>query len=255
MRRRSAGAGRGSLGAIAGLFAAGAVLSLAFSVSVRLRSADFTERAADVVAARVRDRGTVAVCDVRRTVVQPAPRGAFAVHDFIYEWAAERALVYYTGRHATIQLAGELWNRPCPSPPAVDVVIGFDELLAGAADDRFGSRPIAREITVVVPTTGGAFLEGCLESIAAGTVWPACLVIVDQSGTEAAAPWAAALREAGPERAGISRRRRRHLRGDQSRPRACAHHFCGGHARRLPRTTRLARAAGGPPCSKSMTPS
>ena len=60
---------------------------------------------------------------------QPAPRGAFAVHDFIYEWAAERAVVYYTGRHATIHLAGELWNRPCPTVPAVDAVIGFDELL------------------------------------------------------------------------------------------------------------------------------
>ena len=119
------------MGATGGLFAAGAVLSLAFSVSVRLQSADFTERATRVVAARVRDRGSVAVCDVRRTVVQPAPRGAFAVHEFIYEWAAERALVYYTGRHATIQLAGELWNRTCPSVPTVDVVIDFDELMAG----------------------------------------------------------------------------------------------------------------------------
>ena len=120
------------IGAIAGLFAAGAVLSLAFSVSVRLRSADFTEKAATVLAARVRDGGTLAVCGVRRTVVQPAPRGAFAVHDFIYEWSAERALLYYTGRHATIHLAGELWNRPCPSAPPVDVVIGFDDLLAEA---------------------------------------------------------------------------------------------------------------------------
>ena len=119
------------MGATGGLFAAGAVLSLAFSVSVRLQSADFTERATRVVAERVRDRGSVAVCDVRRTVVQPAPRGAFAVHEFIYEWAAERALVYYTGRHATIQLAGELWNRTCPSVPTVDVVIDFDELMAG----------------------------------------------------------------------------------------------------------------------------
>ena len=119
-------------GAIAGLVGVGASLSLAFSVSVRLRSAEFTEGAASVVAARVREGGTVAVCDVRRTVVEPAPRGAFAVHDFIYEWAAERAVAYYTGRHATIQLAGELWNRACPSPPAVDVVIAFDQLLTEA---------------------------------------------------------------------------------------------------------------------------
>ena len=58
-------------------------------------------------------------------------------------------------------------------------------------------RPIARDITVVVPTTGGHFLQGCLESIGAGTVWPACLVIVDQSGTAAVAPWAAALEKLG----------------------------------------------------------
>ena len=120
------------LGAAGGLFAAGVLLSLMLSVSVRLRSADFTVRAAGLVAARTADGGRVAVCGVRRTVVQPAPRGAFAVHEFIYEWAAERALQYYTGRHATIVLSGELWNRPCPSIPDVDAVISFDELLAGA---------------------------------------------------------------------------------------------------------------------------
>jgi hypothetical protein len=120
------------LGTIGGLFAAGAVLSLMFSVSVRLRSADFTARAAGVVAALTPDRGSVAICHVRRTVVQPAPRGAFAVHEFIYEWAAERAVQYYTGRHATLYLSGELWDRPCPSVPNVNAVIDFDELLAGA---------------------------------------------------------------------------------------------------------------------------
>jgi hypothetical protein len=100
-------------------------------VSVRLRSADFTERAAAVVAARIPEGGRIAICNVRRTVVEPAPRGAFAVHEFVYDWAAERALLYYTGRHATILLSGELWNSPCPAVPDVDAVIGFDELLAG----------------------------------------------------------------------------------------------------------------------------
>ena len=119
------------MGAAGGLFAAGAVLSLALSVAVRLRSADFTERATAMVASRVRERGRVAVCQVRRTVFEPAPRGAFAVHEFVYDWAAERALLYYTGRHATILLSGELWNSPCPAVPDVDAVIGFDELLAG----------------------------------------------------------------------------------------------------------------------------
>ena len=120
------------LGAAGGLFAAGALLSLMLSVSVRLRSADFTARAAGVIAALTADGDRVAVCGVRRTVVQPAPRGAFAVHEFVYEWAAERALAYYTGRHATVYLSGELWNRPCPPVPDVDAVFGFDELLAGS---------------------------------------------------------------------------------------------------------------------------
>jgi hypothetical protein len=120
------------LGTIGGLFAAGAVLSLMLSVSVRVRSADFTARAARVVADRIPDGGSVAVCHVRRTVVEPAPRGAFAVHEFIYEWAAERALRYYTGHHATFYLSGELWDRPCPPVRDVDAVIDFDELLAGA---------------------------------------------------------------------------------------------------------------------------
>ena len=120
------------LGTIGGLFAAGAMLSLVLSVSVRLRSADFTARAAGVVAARIPDGGSVALCHVRRTVVEPAPRGAFAVHEFIYEWAADRALQYYTGHHATFYLSGELWDRPCPPVRNVDAVIEFDELLAGA---------------------------------------------------------------------------------------------------------------------------
>ena len=123
------------LGTVGGLFAAGALLSLMFSVSVRLHSADFTAHAATVVAARIPEGGSVAVCEVRRTVVEPAPRGAFAVHDFIYEWAAERALSYYTGHHATIYLSGELWDRACPSVADVDGVIDFDELLAGPSRD------------------------------------------------------------------------------------------------------------------------
>ena len=112
------------------LFAAGAVLSLALSTSVRLRSADFTARATRLVAARVPEGGRVAVCQVQRAVVEPAPRGAYAVHEFLEDWSAERALQYYTGHHATILLAGDLWNRPCPAASDVDAVIRFDELVA-----------------------------------------------------------------------------------------------------------------------------
>ena len=114
------------------VFAAAALLSLMFSVSVRLESANFTARAAALIAARVPDDGRVAICNVRRTVVQPAPRGAYSVHEFIYEWAAERALQYYAGRRATVFLAGDLWDRPCPPRSDVDAVISFDELLTAA---------------------------------------------------------------------------------------------------------------------------
>ena len=117
------------LGAAGGIYAAGAVLSLALSVSVRLASADFNERSARLIGARVRNGAEVAICGVRRTVTTPAPRGAFAVHEFAYDWAAPRALSYYTGKQATFHLAGELWDRPCPTASEVDVILAFDDLL------------------------------------------------------------------------------------------------------------------------------
>ena len=46
---------------------------------------------------------------------------------------------------------------------------------------------------------GGPVLNGCLESIAAGTVWPASVVVVDQSTGDSARPVIARLREAGLE--------------------------------------------------------
>jgi len=116
-------------GAVIGLIAAGAVLSLMFSVSVRVRTAAFSRAAAQFLASHATDRERVAVCGIRRTVVSPAPRGAFAVHEFLYDWAAARVVTYYTGRHLTFTLAGEPWNVPCPHPPDVDVVVTFDQLL------------------------------------------------------------------------------------------------------------------------------
>jgi hypothetical protein len=117
------------LGAVAGLVAAGALVSLAWSVQVRLASADAVEHAARQLGPRVEDGDVVAVCGVPRTVVEPAPRGAFAVHEFVYDWAAADALAYYTGRHVEFRLAGELWPGPCPSPGEVDVVAPFGELV------------------------------------------------------------------------------------------------------------------------------
>jgi hypothetical protein len=117
------------VGAAAGVLAAGAVLSLAFSVDVRLRSADVVEAASRRIAAATEDGDVVAVCGIRRTVTEPAPRGAYAVHDLIYEWAARDALEYHTGRRASFVLAGELWDDPCPSPEEVDHTVRFPDLL------------------------------------------------------------------------------------------------------------------------------
>jgi GT2 family glycosyltransferase len=58
-------------------------------------------------------------------------------------------------------------------------------------------RAIAGDVTVIVPTMGGPVLQGCLESIASGTVWPAHLVVIDQGGGNAATNWAAAVRKQG----------------------------------------------------------
>jgi hypothetical protein len=104
------------LGAAAGLFAAGALVSLAWSVQVGMVSADAVEQAARQPGSRVADGDVVALCGVRRTVVEPAPRGAFAVHEFVYDWAAADALTYYSGRQVELRLAGELWAQPCPDP-------------------------------------------------------------------------------------------------------------------------------------------
>jgi len=56
---------------------------------------------------------------------------------------------------------------------------------------------IAGDVTTVVPTTGAPVLQACLESIAAGTVWPARLVVIDQSTDGAVAESVVALRERG----------------------------------------------------------
>jgi hypothetical protein len=116
------------LGAALGLFVAGALLSLALSVSVRVHTADFNEKAVRLLAGRIPDGGVVAVCDVPRTAVTPAPRGAFAVHELVYDWAARDALYYYTGRNAEFRLAGPLWGTRCPDAAGADVVVDFEEL-------------------------------------------------------------------------------------------------------------------------------
>ena len=116
-------------GIAAGVFAAAAVLSLTLSVWIRVESANFTESATRQIAAEIPNNAVVGVCGIMRTVVQPALRGAFAIHEFIYDWAARDALAYYTGKKAEFLLAGELWSDPCPTTGEVDRVISFPDLV------------------------------------------------------------------------------------------------------------------------------
>jgi glycosyltransferase involved in cell wall biosynthesis len=59
------------------------------------------------------------------------------------------------------------------------------------------TRPVCRDVTVVIPTTGGDVLRGCLSSIAAGTTWPQELIVVDQGQRAEVAAWIAELRGSG----------------------------------------------------------
>lgn len=59
------------------------------------------------------------------------------------------------------------------------------------------THPVARCISVVVPTTGGAVLRGCLDSLVGGSTWPARLLVVDQGGRREVGGWIQQLRQAG----------------------------------------------------------
>jgi hypothetical protein len=126
LRVRSAGA----FGAVAGAVAACLLLSIALSVSVRVDSGSFVGWASEQIAEDTDDGDLVAMCGVRRTVVTSAPRGAFAVHDFIYDWAAQDAVRYYTERRITFRLGGELLDSPCPSRDEVALRLEFDRLVS-----------------------------------------------------------------------------------------------------------------------------
>jgi len=115
-------------GAAAGAFAAVALLSLTLSVWVRVETAEFTQASSRWLAERVPAGGSVEVCAVPRNAVQPAPVGAFALHEFHWEWAAQDATRYYTGRELTVRRTGQYWPGPCPSPPKADATMTFAEL-------------------------------------------------------------------------------------------------------------------------------
>jgi len=94
-------------------------------------------------------------------------------------------------------------------------------------------RAIASDVTVIVPTMGGPVLQGCLESIVSGTVWPARLVVIDQGRDDAAADWVDALRKQGmavlhvpAKHAGISAATNRGLEHVRTRYAAVTHDDC-----------------------------
>jgi hypothetical protein len=121
------------LGVFAGTAAAFAVLSLSLSVSVRVRTAEFNEAAATWIAARVPDGAVVAVCDVQRTVVEPAPLGAFHLHEFHTEWPTW--IQYHADRRVEIRRSGlRYWGSRCPDLEGADLVIRFPRLVRELTD-------------------------------------------------------------------------------------------------------------------------
>jgi hypothetical protein len=100
------------------------LLSLALSVSVRVRSADISQVALVELASLVEEGGTATVCAVPPKAVTPSPAGAFSLHDLFYDWTAEPALTYHTGIHARV----EIRHEPCPDA-AGDAVADFADLV------------------------------------------------------------------------------------------------------------------------------
>jgi hypothetical protein len=115
------------MGVLGGTFAAFAVLSLVLSVSVRLRTNDFDRAAAWWITARTQNGDVVAVCNVGRTVVDPAPLGAFhlpALNDGTPDW-----IDYYTGRVVRLRRSGlRYWGARCPDLTGADLVVDFPTL-------------------------------------------------------------------------------------------------------------------------------
>jgi glycosyltransferase involved in cell wall biosynthesis len=56
-------------------------------------------------------------------------------------------------------------------------------------DIRFEPRPVQSDISIVIPTLGRDILEQCLYWIFMGSVWPGCLIVVNQGNTESVEGW------------------------------------------------------------------
>jgi glycosyltransferase involved in cell wall biosynthesis len=58
-------------------------------------------------------------------------------------------------------------------------------------------KPLARDISIVIPTVGRDVLKGCLDTIRRGTVWPSELIVTDQSSNVSVDAWIDGLRRDG----------------------------------------------------------
>jgi GT2 family glycosyltransferase len=54
-----------------------------------------------------------------------------------------------------------------------------------------GTRPVLEDISVVIPSLGRETLIECLQRIADGDAWPACVILVDQGADPRVAEWVA----------------------------------------------------------------
>lgn len=114
-------------GAVAGAAAAGAVLSMAFSVAVRVETHRFNADAFAHIAELVEaPTDVVAVCGIRPRVMDLHPAGAYTLHELLYDWAPGNALRWHTGKRAEFLLFVE---QSCPADVEADVVIPFSDLL------------------------------------------------------------------------------------------------------------------------------
>jgi hypothetical protein len=62
---------------------------------------------------------------------------------------------------------------------------------------RNARRPVAEELTLVVPTLGRPILAECLGALLEGTTWPAAVIVVDQGASAEIAGWLNDLRDLG----------------------------------------------------------
>ena len=71
---------------------------------------------------------------------------------------------------------------------------GWAEQLEAA---RKNPRPMARDLTLVIPTLGRPVLADCLGAVLEGSAWPVAVIVVDQGPSEQIAGWLDQLRGLG----------------------------------------------------------